>query len=184
MSDLLHVSAADLPPERAVTSYLSLLDQEGNPWFLFVNDLPTFVLADSRPSGIELASRQTFSWIYVVSPSRTGWYVYPSTYQSLLFSTDRPQGQGISATAFGAFAYWWSPSRMLWTVSMTDAPDLVISGSGQIEMPGTHTIRACRRCSWVGHVDRSNAKRDQHGQPLLNRCPRDGTPFDAEDVYS
>lgn len=180
MSDQLHVSVADLPSTQAATSYLGLRDQDGGLWFLYIDDSGSPVLTDVRPEGIDLASRQEFSWLRWLSPDGTAWYIWPSTYGSLFYDTARPAGQGTGAL----FPRWFSPGRLQWTLSVSDAPTLVIVGDAVVQLSllsQPHSILACRTCQWVGELDRSNARRDQDGNPLHDRCPRDGSLFYPED---
>lgn len=180
MSDQLHVSVADLPSTIAVTSYLAMLDQWGQVWFLLIDDTGSPVLTDTRPEGIDLASRQVFSWLRWQSPDGTSWYIWPSIFGTLFFSRERPMGEGTSMF----FATWWSPGRRRWTVALSNDPALVMTGDAVVQLglvSQPHSIMACRVCPWVGHVDRSNALRDIDGNPLVDRCPRDGTLFYPED---
>ena len=173
MSDQLHVSAAPLPVTQVVTSYLALSDQEGQLWFLWIDDSGTPVLTDSRPDGIDLASRQVFSWLLWPDLLGAWWYIWPSAAGTLNFSRERPMGQGTGTI----FSTWWSPGRRRWTVSLSAAPALVIDGDSLVQVAALHSIMACPRCNWCGHLDRSNALRDEDGNPLLDRCPKDGTRF-------
>lgn len=176
MSDLIHVNPLEY---AAPATYLSLRDQMGGDWYLWIGEVGDPILSRQPPAGgFELASRRTFSWLRWKSASGTIWYLWPSTYGGLEFDQQRPSwGEGTGET----WPVWWSPGKRQWAITVSDVPDLIITGDGLAQAATPHSVLACPRCSWVGHTDRSNARRDGDGNPLLGRCPRDGTPFYPED---
>lgn len=56
---------------------------------------------------------------------------------------------------------------------------------------GSHTIKGCRRCEWVGHVDLTNAIRVREVSegglelyvPDFSRCPSCGASLDRPEAF-
>ena len=154
-------------------TYLRLFDTNEQLWYLYASAGGDITLSTLAPVGDVLTGPDTFYWLTLQTPTFVPWYVYPSaqTPGELVVASVPVSGHpGVS------YRTWVLSDGVdqQWLLGLSAAPDLMLTG-GTAYVNGSHRVRACPVCPWVGHVDKSNARRAQDGSLRLDICPRDGS---------
>ena len=154
-------------------TYLRLFDANEQPWYLYASGAGDITLSTLAPVGDVLTGPDSFFWLTLQTPAFVPWYVYPSVQtpgQIIVASVPVSGRPGVS------YRPWVLSDGVdqQWLLGLSGAAALMLTG-GTVYVNGSHRIRACPRCPWVGHVDTSNARRGPDGMPRLDICPRDGS---------
>lgn len=169
-----HISISN--PGSYGRRYVRLYDAAEVAWHLYVSAAGEIApLSPQAPTGENYAGTETWFWIEFIDSLSKSWLVYPTLIGETRITDQMPAGR---AGRGGFSRSWIFPDGVsnVWFMDMTSVPELRLTGAGTYTQ-GSHRVQACRRCSWIGHVDKSNAIRDRNGKPDFTRCPQDGTPF-------